>query len=224
MRISTKEERALQRYDRQEKSLETYAKNNNIEYLLSFKDDYSGATFNRPNWLKLEQLLQEGDTIVFKDISRFTRQADEGYAKYMELMDKGVNLVFLDNPTVSTEYIKNMMGIAEQQGKITKKALQNTVELLLIVELDRVEQERETFSKRVRDGIAASPKKSGRPKGTLDKMSDELRKDIERYLRDRKVKLVDLMNKHKLSRNTLKKYIQLVEEEKKQMPGQMKLI
>lgn len=146
MRISTKEERALQKYTRQEKSLDTYAKSNEIEYLLSFKDDASGSSFSRPQWKKLEKLLQVGDTVVFKDISRFTRQAKEGYEKYMELMNKGVTLIFIDNPTVSTDYIKSMMNIAEQQDLVTKTALESTIKLLLIVELDRVQKERDNIS------------------------------------------------------------------------------
>ena len=42
MRISTKEERALQKYSRQEKALEKYAKENNIEYIYVGKEDVSG--------------------------------------------------------------------------------------------------------------------------------------------------------------------------------------
>lgn len=211
-RISTKEERAMQKYDRQEKSLETYAKNNEFEYLLSFKDDASGSSFNRPNWLKLEKLLQTGDSVIFKDISRFTRQAQEGYEKYMELMNKGITLVFIDNPTISTDYIKSMMHIAEQQDLVTKTALESTIKLLLIVELDRVQKERETTSQRIKQGIAASPKMQGRKQGQLDKMSEELLKDIEKFSVDRSVKQIDLMEKHKISRNTLKKYISLVKK------------
>ena len=213
MRISTKEERAMQKFSRQEKSLETYAKSCGIEYLLNFKDDASGKSFDRPEWIKLEKLAQADDTIVFKDISRFTRQAEEGYKKYMELMLKGINLVFLDNPTISTDYIKNMMNVAEQQELVAKTALESTIKLLLIVELDRVQKEREIFIKRIKDGIEASDKKSGRKKNSLDKMTAELREDIKLFISDRSIKQVDLMKKHDISRNTLKKYVEVVKRE-----------
>lgn len=212
-RISTKEERAKQKFDRQEKSLEAYAKANGIEYLLSFKDDATGATFERGQWQKLESIVQTGDTIVFKDISRFTREAENGYKKYMELMNKGVNLVFIDNPTISTDYIKSMMHVAEQQDLVAKTALESTIKLLIIVELDRVQKEREIFVKRVKDGIKASPKKSGRKHNQLDKMTDELEADIKEFLKDRSIKQVDLMKKHNISRNTLKKYVEIVKGE-----------
>ena len=99
----------------------------------------------------------------------------------------------------------------KQKNRIAKKSLYDTVELLLLVELDRVEQERLTFIKRVTDGIKASPKKSGRPVGKLDKMSPELEADIRFYLSDRGIKQIDLMRKYNISRNTLKKYIKIIQ-------------
>ncbi|QJA10012.1 recombinase family protein [Romboutsia sp. CE17] len=212
MRISTKEASDKQSFQRQNKALEKYAEINNLKYnsRTVFKDDISGATFDRDDWKALEGILKEGDTIIFKEISRFTRQAEEGYEKYMELMDKGINLIFLDNPTVSTDYIKQLTNIADSQQLVTKTALEGTIKLLLIVELDRVQQEREIFIKRIKQGIEASTKKSGRKFGQLDKMSDELKDDIKLFLIDRSIKQVDLMKKHNISRNTLKKYIELV--------------
>ena len=131
----------------------------------------------------------------------------------MELMDKGINLIFLDNLTVSTDYIKNLTEVANKQNLVTKTALESTIKLLLIVELDRVQQEREIIVKRIKQGIEASEKKQGRKIGQLDKMSEELKNDIRKFLTNRSVKQVDLMNKHNISRNTLKKYIKLVSEE-----------
>ena len=210
-RISTKKERRLQQYNRQENALQKYAKEHNFEYVAEFSEDVSGKSFdNRKEWDKLERLLQPGDTIVFKDISRFTREAEKGYTKYMELFNKGIELIFLDNPTVCTKYIKQLLNIAEQQNLVAKTFVENTVKLLLIVELDRVEQERLILIDRIKAGLAASDKKPGRKPGSLPKMSEELHEDIEHFLNDRSIKQVDLMKKHNVSRNTLKKYISLV--------------
>lgn len=210
MRISTEEERGLQKFTRQESALQKYAKENGIEYLLEFKEDKSGKNFtDRKQWQKLESIVQAGDTIVFKDVCRFTRQAEQGYIKYMELLEKGVELIFIDNQTVSTPYIKQLLNVAKKQNLVAKTSLESTVKLLLIVELDRAEQERATTVKRIRDGIKASDKKSGRPIGKLDKISDELKADIQLFLNDRSIKQVDLMKKHDISRNTLKKYVEL---------------
>lgn len=217
MRISTEEDRGKQKYTRQEQAIERWQKENNIEIKPRriYKDDASGKSFDRPAWKELESDIQPGDTIVFKDICRFTREFENGYNKYMELLNEGVELVFVDNPTVSTQYIKTMMGIAEkQENRIAKKSLKDTIELLILVELDRAEQERIITRKRIMDGIKASTKKSGRPVGKLDKMSNELKEDIKIFINDRSIKQVDLMKKYNISRNTLKKYIEIVKGEK----------
>lgn len=141
MRISTREEREMQRYNRQEKALEKYVQEHGIELkdVYQFRDDISGKSFeNRADWNKLEKLLQPGDTIIFKDITRFTREAENGYKKYMELLNNNINLIFIDNPTISTDYIKTMMGIAQrQENRIAKKSLNDTIELLILVEIGR---------------------------------------------------------------------------------------
>ena len=148
-RISTAEERELQSYQRQDKALRKYAKENNLKISdrNTYKDDVTGSTFNRTEWKEL-----------------------------------GIKLVFLDNPTVSTDYISNMISKNESMNFVTGIALQSMVNLLIAVELDRAEQQRLYISKSITDGIAASDKKSGRPKGKLDKMSDSLREDIKQYV------------------------------------------
>lgn len=212
MRISTKEASDKQSYTRQDKALKRYAEENKLTYneRYVYKDDTTGSTFNRVQWKELESNLKEGDTIVFKEISRFTREAEEGYKKYMELMNNGINLVFLDNPTVSTDYIKQLSKIAETQSLVTRTALEGTIKLLLIVELDRVQQEREIIVKRIKQGIEASDKKSGRALGRIDKLSEELKKDIIELYNNKLITKVDLAKKHSISRNTLDKYIKIV--------------
>ena len=129
----------------------------------------------------------------------------------MELLDKGIELIFIDNQTVSTPYIKQLLNVAQSQNLVAKTSLESTVKLLLIVELDRVEQERRILIKRITDGIAASEKKSGRKTGTLDKLTDALKADIKSYLTDRTIKQKDILEKHHISRNTLKKYAAIIQ-------------
>lgn len=216
MRISTQEERGLQKFSRQESALKKYAESNGLQYDEHniYKEDRSGKSFkDRQEWNKLENNLHEDDTVIFKDISRFTREAENGYQKYMDLLNKGINLVFLDNQTICTDYIKQLLDVAEKQNLIAKISLENTVKLLLYVELDRVEQERLILQKRIKDGIAASDKASGRKKGQVDKMTPELEEDLKIYLQDRTVLQVEIMKKHHISRNTLKKYAELIKSQ-----------
>lgn len=220
MRISTKEERGKQKFTRQEQAIDRWCKEHNTEIpeRRIYRDDASGKSFDRPAWKELESDIAEGDTIVFKDVCRFTREYENGFDKYMTLLNKGVNLVFIDNPTVSTAYIKSMMDVAErQQNRIAKKSLKDTIELLLLVELDRAEQEREITVKRIKDGIAASDKKSGRPKGKLDKMTADLEADLKKYASqsviDKGMTVSDIMKKYGISRNTVKKYLEIIKAE-----------
>lgn len=142
MRISTKEERGKQKYTRQENSLQRYARTKNIDYVFEFKEDASGKSFtNRSEWNRLEKIIQPNDTIVFKDITRFTRESENGYIKYMELMAKGINLIFLDNPTLSTDYIKELISTAKNMNFLEKTINEMLVKVLLAAELTRAEQE-----------------------------------------------------------------------------------
>ena len=215
MRISTKEERGKQKFTRQEQAIERWQKENNAEITArrTYKDDASGKSFDRKAWKELESDVQMGDTIIFKDVCRFTRERDNGYKKYMELLNKGVEMVFIDNPTLNTEYIKSMQNSADkmkEENIIGGMTLEFVIRLLLVTELDRAEKEREITVKRITDGIKASSKKSGRKTGQLDKMTPELQKDIKKFLTDRSIRQIDLMNKYHISRNTLKKYIEYI--------------
>lgn len=220
IRISTQEERGKQKYSRQENALARYAKDNNIEYVFQFKEDVSGKSFeNRLEWKRLEKIIQPYDIIVFKDLCRFTREAENGYKKYMELMNKDIELIFIDNPTISTSYIKNLLNIAEQQEIVTKTVMESMVKILLIAEIARAEKEREIISQRTKDGMEAHKRqaekegrewRAGRKPGQLDKMTNELQEDIVLYLADRSIKACNLMRKYNISRNTFKKYVERV--------------
>ena len=222
MRISTKEERGKQKFTRQEQALNRYSKETGEEFIIVFHEDQSGKTFkNRNEWKKLESIVQPDDTIVMKSIDRFTRNADEGLDKYMNMMQKGVKLTFLDNPTLSTDYMKNLLHIAEEQpDRIARESLTFIARILLIAELDRAEKERQYISKRTKDGMAsrkieASKQgeywKAGRKPGQLDKMTPELEEDIQKYLADRSIKGTTLMKKHQIkSRTTFLKYVEII--------------
>ena len=84
----------------------------------------------------------------------------------MEWLERDINIIFIDNPTISSDYIKHMTSIAQEQDIVTKTAMESVIKLLLIVELDRAEQQRRYISKAITDGIAASDKKNGRKAGS----------------------------------------------------------
>ena len=69
-------------------------------------EHFTGTTTARPIWEQLKKMLREGDTVVFDSVSRFSRNAEEGFADYGMLFKMGVNLVFLKEPHINTEVYK----------------------------------------------------------------------------------------------------------------------
>lgn len=219
MRISTKEERELQRYQRQEKAINKYLQDHGLTLSApAYQDDSSGASFNRPEWKKLESLLLslgKDALVVFKDLSRFTRQREAGYKKYMELLNAGVNMVFIDNPLLDTDTIKEFYSDNKARADfLVSFTLDFICQLLINIELSRAEKEREILIQRIKDGLAASTKKTGRQRGQTDKLTPALREDINKYLQDRKIRDIDVCRKHHICYNTLHKYINIIQRER----------
>ena len=48
----------------------------------------------------------------------------------MEWLERGINIIFLDNPTISSDYIRQMMNTAESQDLVTKTAMEGIIKLL----------------------------------------------------------------------------------------------
>ena len=66
------------------------------------REFYTGTTQSRPHWEKLMTQIKTGDTIVFDSVSRMSRNAGEGFNDYKMLYEKGVHLVFLNEPLINT--------------------------------------------------------------------------------------------------------------------------
>ena len=74
-----------------------------------FTEAYTGRSINRPEFNKLMKKIKSGDTIILDEVSRLSRNADEGVAIYQELFNKEINLVFLKEPHINTDTYKNAM-------------------------------------------------------------------------------------------------------------------
>lgn len=80
------------------------------------KEVYTGTKFQgRKELDRILKSIQPGDMIVFDSVSRMSRDASEGVSLYMELYEKGIELVFLKEPHINTATYK--------------KALQNQISL-----------------------------------------------------------------------------------------------
>ena len=68
-----------------------------------FEEAYTGTKVEgRKQFEKLLKVVTAGDTIVFDEVSRMSRNASEGIAIYEDLYSKGVNLVFIKEPHINT--------------------------------------------------------------------------------------------------------------------------
>lgn len=88
----------------------------NFPDALIVKEVYTGTKFQgRKELDKILRTAKTDDVIAFDSVSRMSRNAEEGFALYEELFHKGINLVFLKEPHISTA--------------VYKAALDNTVQL-----------------------------------------------------------------------------------------------
>lgn len=74
-----------------------------------FAEEYTGTKISRPEFDKLIKVVKDGDTIVFDEVSRMSRDADEGFKLYEELYNKGVRLIFIKEPHLDTDTYKETL-------------------------------------------------------------------------------------------------------------------
>ena len=139
-------------------------------------EEYTGTKMDRPNWNKLVKNLTPGDTIVFDEVSRMSRNATEGFDTYKMLYDMGINLVFLKESTLNTENFRATQQIASVGNEIADLYIETTNKVLMILAEQQIKKAFETaqhevdfLHKRTSEGIAvarAKGKQIGRTTGT----------------------------------------------------------
>ncbi|MBR5220054.1 MAG: recombinase family protein [Clostridia bacterium] len=66
------------------------------------REAYTGRKIvGRKEWEKIYRTVKPGDLIVFDSVSRFSRNAEEGFELYQDLYYKSVDLVFLKEPQIN---------------------------------------------------------------------------------------------------------------------------
>lgn len=91
-------------------------------------EEYTGTTTDRPNFNKLLKNLKAGDTIVFDEVSRMSRNASEGIELYEKLFDSGINLVFIKEPHINTSVYRDRL--EKQIEKLSSTGSKATDKLL----------------------------------------------------------------------------------------------
>jgi len=124
-------------------------------------DEYTGTRLDRPGWMKLYSQLQSGDTVVFDQVSRMSRDAEEGFQVYQELFSKGINLIFLKEPHINTETYKKAMetGVPMTGTNVdfilegVNKYLLSLAKEQIRLAFDQAEKEVKDLHQRTKEGI-----------------------------------------------------------------------
>lgn len=149
----------------------TTANNGAYAGALFFSDKFTGSTMDRPEWNRLYKQLKEGDTIVFDSVSRLSRDAESGAALYEELYQKGINLIFLNEPHCNTDCYRQAAAasipptgneIADIYIEATNKVLMLLARNQIAIAFEQAEKERLDICNRVKDGMKAAKEKAAR--------------------------------------------------------------
>ena len=211
-------------------SIERQIRNIKAEYpnAVIVTDEYTGTKLDRPGWTKLYKQLQPGDTVIFDQVSRMSRDADEGFSVYEELFNKGVNLIFLKEPHINTETYKKAMetGVPMTGTNVdfilegVNKYLLSLAKEQIRLAFDQAEKEVEDLHQRTREGIETARlngKQIGQPKGAklTTKKSIEAKKVILKRSKDFNGDLSDaeVMKLTGIARGTFYKYKRQLREE-----------
>lgn len=187
-RVSTQQ----QKLDRQIINIQAF--NPDAEII---KEKYTGTKMNRPEWNELYKKLKPGDTVIFDEVSRMSRNADEGFSVYQELYKRGVNLVFIKEPYINTSVYSDeklipatgdtdldetlIKGLNEYCLRLAKKQIK--------IAFEQAQAEVDHLHKRISEGMRASnaPEKiseyrTGRK--TTTKKSIAAKKIIKKHNKD----------------------------------------
>ena len=169
-------------------SIERQVRNILAEYPSAkiIKDTYTGTKLEgRKEFEKLIKIIKKGDIIVFDEVSRMSRNSEEGCNLYEELFNKGVDLIFLKEPHINTDVyrkaLENQIKIKLDTGNRASDELINTIinalnrysiELAkeqIRIAFDKADSEVKRLHERTREGLLTAKiagKQIGRVAGT----------------------------------------------------------
>lgn len=197
-----------------------------------FQEAFTGTkSKGREKFERLCKMVKAGDTIVFDSVSRMSRNADEGFAQYMEFYRRGVELIFLKEPSINTasyraelEATSNRMTAVDTGDDATDSLVSGIMEAVsafmvrlaerqIRAEFAQAQKEVDDLHQRTSEGIETARingKQIGQIKGVklTTKKSVENKEIILKHSRDFNGTLTDveLMQLTGLARGTYYKY------------------
>lgn len=206
VRCSSKE----QNYQYQIDELKKYG----INEALIFADKESGKNFKRKEYLRLKEILGEGDELYITALDRFGRNAEEMEQEYRELQAKGVILRILD-------FAPSMMEV-KQDDEMSQTMFKMMSEMMFKFMSYMAEMERSKIKKKQRQGIDSMPvdevtgkrisSKTGRAMGRPSRQFPEGWEEAYKEWKAGKVTATATMEQLRLKRNTFYRLVKDYEE------------
>ena len=169
------------------------------------REFYTGTKQDRPNWNKLIEQIKAGDTIVFDSVSRMSRNAQEGFKDYKVLYQRGIHLIFLNEPLINTSVFdstkNNLLSIQVETGneavdnffkgnvRLINDFLMALAEEQIKAAFEQSEKEVTDLHSRISQGMREAKRNGthiGLPKGTTltTKKSVECKAIIKKHSKD----------------------------------------
>lgn len=203
--------------------LERQIENIKTEYpnALIVTEKYTGTKTDRPAWNRLYKKLLPGDTVVFDEVSRMSRNENDGFKLYKELYKKDINLVFLKEPQINTDTYKEAgAGLIELTNTDLDLILSGVnayilrlAEKQIAIAFQTAQAEVDNLHKRTSEGVRRAQlegKQVGREAGATveTKKAAATKAMIKKHSKDFDGKLndVELMKLCGVSRNSYYKY------------------
>ena len=116
----------------------------------------------RPEFAKLLKRLRPGYEVVFDEVSRMSRNAEDGFALYKKLFDAGIELTFLKERSLDTRNIRKAQQISYTGTEIADTIIEAVNKVLMILAEEQIraafqgaEHEVVALHQRTADGMKA---------------------------------------------------------------------
>ena len=174
------------------------------------------------------RIILPGDTIVYDEVSRMSRDSEEGFEIYQKMFDMGVSLVFLKEPHINTDTYRKTIDIQIQMtgtnADVLLKAVKEYLMLLakeqIKLAFEQAEKEVVYLRQRTREGIETARlngKQIGQKQGVklVTKKSVVMKEKIVKMAKCFEGNMTDaeVLDVLGLARNTYYKYKKELQQE-----------
>ena len=193
----------------------------NYPNALIVEEIFTRTSLRRKEWQKLFRKVNVGDTIIFDSVSRMSGNAEEGFAAYEALYNRGVHLVFLKEPHINTDtYQKALENNIQLTGSNVDYILQGINQYLMALAKEQIrlafeqsEKEVADLRQRTKEGIETA-RLNGKQIGQQSGKKLTTKKSIEMKAKIRKMARAfggnmsdkEVIETLKIARNTYYKY------------------